>query len=215
MLTMQRKRRIAPRGLRAAAALCALAMLAPIAARAQSGAYSLPTEKHAREFAITTGFATDLPGGAKGGNYWTAQIRFGRTLLSPRVLRGALEVATELEPVKIFRQQGFIYGLESTPLLQWNISTGGRLTPFINAGSGVLLTSAKFPRQRSTPENSIPTTTHLNFTPQGGVGAYWFSSSTRAWVMGVRFHHTSSAGLTRYNPGHNALYIHAGIAWWR
>lgn len=175
-------------------------------ARAQSDTYSLPAEKHARELALTTGFATDLPGGTRGGNYWTAQIRMGRTLLAPRALHGALEAAIELEPAMVLHQHGFIYGAGFTPfLMQWNIATGTRVTPFLNAGGGILLTSEKFPQE----------TSHFNFTPQGGVGAYIFTSSTRAWVLGVRFHHISNAGLTRHNPGHNALYVHGGISWWR
>lgn len=180
-------------------------LLAVRGARAQEGVYSLPTEKHARELAITSGFATDLPGGAKGGNYWTAQLRLGRVLIAPRALRGALEVAMELEPAILLHQNGFIYGAGQAMLLQWNVATAGKVKPFLNAGSGVLLTSAKFPRG----------TSHFNFTPQGGIGVYVFTSSTRAWVAGVRYHHTSNAGLARFNPGHNALYFHAGISWWR
>jgi hypothetical protein len=173
---------------------------------AQESAYSLPTEKHSRELALTTGFAVDLPGGSRGGDYWTAQLRMGRTLFAPRALRGALEAAFEVEPAMILRQDGFLYGVGLTPLLlQWNVNTGSRLAPFVNAGAGLLLTSAKFPRD----------TTHVNFTPQGGVGAYWFSSSTRAWVVGLGFHHTSNSGLASSNPGHNALYLHAGLSWWR
>ena len=168
--------------------------------------YPLPAEKHSRELAITTGFATDLPGGTKGGNYWTAQLRMGRTLLAPRALHGALEAAIEVEPAMILHQDGFIYGAGFTPvLLQWNVATRGRVTPFINAGAGVLVTSEKFPRG----------TSHFNFTPQGGIGVYAFTSATRAWVLGVRYHHISNSGLTKYNPGHNALYVHAGLSWWR
>ena len=183
------------------AALLTATLAAASAAHAQSDAYSLPVEKHSRELAITTGFATDLPGGTKGGNYWTAQLRMGRTLLAPRALHGALEAAIEIEPAMILHQDGFIYGAGFTPvLLQWNVATHGKVKPFINAGAGMLITNAKFPRG----------TSHFNFTPQGGIGVYAFTSSTRALVLGVRFHHISNSGLTRYNPGHNALYLHAG-----
>ena len=112
-------------------------------AAAQETSYSLPTEKHARELAITTGIATDLPGGARGGNYWTAQLRLGRTLLAPPGLHGALEAAMELEPTMVLHQDGFLYGAGLTPvLLQWNVATGSRIRPFVNAGAGILLTSA-------------------------------------------------------------------------
>ena len=189
--------------------LVGLLMAVASAARAQSGAFSLPLEKHAHEFAITSGAAMDLPGGTRGGEYLSIQIRMGRVLLNSvgtRPFRGSLETAMEFEPVFLIRQQGAIYGVGAAPtMLQWNFESGGKVVPYINVASGMLLTSEKFPRGAS----------HFNFTPQGGFGAYWFRSSRRAWIFGLRYHHISNAGMTKYNPGHNALYFHSGMSWWK
>lgn len=168
-----------------------------------------PAEQRAREIAVTTGGAMDLPGGAAGGEYWATQLRFGRVMFAPvgpGFLRGTLEAAMEVEPAVLIRQRETILGIGVTPsLLQWNFAAPDRVIPFIQVGSGMLLTTAKFPRG----------TSHFNFTPQGGIGVYWFRSPRRAWILGLRYHHTSNAGFTKFNPGHNALYFYAGLSWWR
>jgi lipid A 3-O-deacylase len=219
-----------------------------------------PAESHATEWALTTGGAADLPGGARGGQFWAMQLRWGKVLTAahgPGALRGTLEYAFELVPAMILRQTctatstltftsltDFLTGASTTTTLlphgctvsqfavsadpgpaslainkpttlygggltpffwQYNFTSSARVVPYFNLGAGMLFTSQNFPAGTSS----------FNFTPQGGIGAYWFQKPHRAVSFGVRYHHISNAGITKPNPGHNALYFYGGLSWWR
>ena len=74
---------------------------------AQSSASPSPAERHATEWAFTTGGAMDLPGGAQGGEFWALQLRWGKVLTAPHgpgPLRGTLEYAFEVVPAMVLRQ---------------------------------------------------------------------------------------------------------------
>jgi hypothetical protein len=159
----------------------------------------------------------DAPGGAIGGEFWTAQLRWGKVLTTPHgpgPLRGTFEYAFEIVPAMVLRQARWhpsqssdtIFGGGLTPLLlQWNFTSAQQLVPFFHVAGGALWTTRDFPVIGSS----------FNFTPQGGIGAYWFVAPRRAVAFGVRFHHISNAGITDPNPGHNALYFYGGVSWWR
>ena len=99
-----------------------------------------------------------------------------------------------------------IYGGGITPFYwQYNFTSHPRLVPYINLGGGMLFTTQDFPAGTSS----------FNFTPQAGLGAYWFTRPDRAVNIGLRYHHISNAGISKPNPGHNALYFYAGLSWWR
>lgn len=168
-----------------------------------------PTERHSTEWAAMSGGAADLPGGARGGSFWAAQLRWGHVLTSPYgpgPLRGTLEYAFEAVPAMVLRESGSIFGAGFNPLmLQYNFATERRFVPFIQVGGGTLWTTRDFP----------PGTSSFNFTPQGGIGAYWLRADRTALVFGARFHHISNAGISQPNPGHNALYLYGGFSWWR
>jgi hypothetical protein len=182
----------------------------PLRCAAQSS-----VEAGSSEWAVTSGGAVDLPGGARGGDFWAVQLRWGRVLTRPRgphLLRGTLEYAVELVPAMILHQEGAVFGGGVNPLmLQYNFAGTGNVHPFIQMGGGMLWTTRDFPAGTSS----------FNFTPQGGIGAVWMRSrsATRTVltgvVLGVRFHHTSNAGISKPNPGHNALYVYGGLSWWR
>jgi len=168
-----------------------------------------PVQRHSTEWAVMSGGAVDLPGGARGGSFWAMQLRWGRVLTNPHgpgLLRGTLEYAFEIVPAMVLRQSGTVFGGGFNPLvLQYNFSAKQRVVPFIQLGGGMLFTTRDFPAGTSS----------FNFTPQGGIGAYWVRSERTAMVLGVRFHHISNAGISKPNPGHNALYVYGGLSWWR
>ena len=235
------------------ATVCALCLALPMAAQS-------PAESHATEWAFTSGGAADLPGGARGGDFWAMQFRWGKVLSAPHgpgALRGSFEYVFELVPAMVMRQtctvtstvtlsgiSASLNGQSSSPphgcavtsvvldttstqpssfsINDASILYGGgfnpffwqynfvhdsqqRFVPYIQAGAGMLFTTEKFPAG----------TSQFNFTPQGGFGAYWFSSEHRAASFGVRYHHISNAGITKPNPGHNSLYFYAGLSWWK
>ena len=168
-----------------------------------------PAQRRSTEWTVMSGVATYLPGGARSGSFWTAQLRWGRVLTGPHgpgALHGTLEYAFEIVPAMILSQSGTLFGGGFNPLvLQYNFTAKRRFVPFIQLGGGLLFATREFPAGTSS----------FNSTPQGGIGAYWVRSERTAMVFGVRYHHTSNAGITNPNPGHNALYIYGGLSWWR
>lgn len=178
-----------------------------------------PAEKGSTEWAWTTGGGARIAGGAREGNFWTMQLRWGRVLTEPRgpgVLRGTLEYAFEVVPALVMVQSETgvsrtvfsrtIFGGGFNPLLlQYNFTRGRRFVPFLQAGGGMLFSTDDIPAG----------TAQFNFTPQGGVGVYWLRGARPSFVFGVRYHHISNAGRVQPNPGHNALYFYGGMSWWR
>ena len=168
-----------------------------------------PIRKGATEWSAITGAGVGIAGGASNANFWAMHLRWGRVLTTnhgPGLLRGNLEYAVEILPAFVMGQSTNVFGGGVTPLLlQYNFSGGSRFVPFIQAGAGMLFITRKVPED----------TSQFNFTPQGGVGVYWFRRPRSAAVFGVRYHHISNASTAERNPGHNALYIYTGISWWR
>jgi lipid A 3-O-deacylase len=168
-----------------------------------------PDQKGVTEWGWNSGGAAGIAGGASKSSFWTLNLRWGRVLTSPHVpgpLRGSLEYAVEVAPAFVVRQSSTVFGGGVTPLvLQYNFVHSRRVVPFIQIAAGTLFTA------QQVPEN----TSQVNFTPQGGIGFYWFQRQRSALTLGVRYHHISNAGLTKPNPGHNGLYIYAGMSWWR
>ena len=222
--------------------LLGIALLALLLRGATPAAAQSPAQAHSTEWAITTGWAADLPGGAKGGEFWAMQLRWGKVLTAPHgpgALRGTLEYAFEIVPAMVLRKTsigiaggglttptpgdpfgvtttasrisdggGVTYGGGFNPFFwQYNFTSAPQqhLVPYLQLGAGMLFTSREFPAGTSS----------FNFTPQGGIGAYWFAKPDRAISFGVRYHHISNAGITKPNPGHNALYFYGGLSWWR
>lgn len=178
-------------------------------AEAQSAAAPQAARKRATELAVFSGGAMDLPGGARGGQFWAMQLRWGKILTAPHgpgALRGTLQFVLEAVPAMVLSQDGSIYGAGINPFFwQYNFTSHPRLVPSLQFGGGVLLTTRPFPADTSS----------FNFTPQAGFGAYWFARPDRALSFGVRYHHISNAGIRKPNPGHNALYLYGGLSWWR
>jgi hypothetical protein len=200
MTSMQSSRRLVPTLL--------LALLV-CGTRAAPAVAQGPGQRHSTEWAGITGGATDLSGGARGGSFWAVQLRWGKVLTAPHgpgPLRGTLEYAFEIVPAMLLRQDGAVYGGGFNPFFwQYNFTSHRRVIPYLQVGGGTLWTSRDFPAGTSS----------FNFTPQGGIGAYWVRTERSAVAFGVRYDHISNAGITKPNPGHNALYFYGGFSWWR
>jgi lipid A 3-O-deacylase len=155
------------------------------------------------------GGGPSIAGGVGDRAFLLAGGRWGWQLTGPRgggASRGHLQYAVEAIPLYFQLQRRASYGLALTPILLRYHFTGGRaVVPFVEGGAGMLLT-----RDR-VPEN----TSRFNFTPQAGVGVQYAPGRGPGFVFGVRYHHTSNAGISNPNPGINALLLHAGVSWWR
>lgn len=163
----------------------------------------------ATEWGWLSGAGVGIAGGVREGNFGALHLRWARVLTSdhgPAFLRGNLQYALEVVPAMVLFQSTTVFGGGFTPLLlQYNFTRSRRMVPFIQAGAGMLFTTEPVPAA----------TSRFNFTPQGGLGIYWFRWPRAALVWGVRYHHISNAGMAQQNPGRNSLFFHAGISWWR
>lgn len=172
-----------------------------------------PARPGSTEWAFMTGGGVHIAGGVHNeGDFWAMQLRWGRILTAPRgpgPLHGSLEYAFEVVPALVMAQSSTVYGGGFNPvLLQYNFtgnSPGRRFVPFLQLGGGMLFSTDDIPAG----------TAQFNFTPQGGLGAYWLRDTGPSLVFGFRYHHISNAGRIRPNPGHNAIYFYAGLSWWR
>lgn len=117
---------------------------------------------------------------------------------------------------------GTFTGASVTPIiLRWNFARGGRLVPWAQAAGGVLWTNHKYPAYGSTAANVTINGPNgdasvWNFTPQGGVGAHYFTRANRSVDFGANGIHISSASLGDRNPGVNAsVQFSVGYTWWK
>ena len=162
-----------------------------------------------QEWGVFSGGGPSISGGVQDRGFWLAGLRWGRRLtgeLGDSWARGHVQYAVEAIPLYFQFQSETVYGAGVTPfLLRYHFTASDRLVPFVEAGAGMLLTTDQVPED----------TSRFNFTPQAGVGMQVASSGNSGWVLGLRYHHTSNAGIARRNPGINAIMFHAGFSWWR
>jgi hypothetical protein len=120
--------------------------------------------------------------------------------LTPRV-----QYAFEVIPIFVIFQKDAVYGADVTPfLLKWNFKgTSRKVYPYVLGGAGALLSGSDVPEG----------TSHLNFTPQGGVGLQFSGQNKHAIAFELRFVHISNGGFKKPNPGINSLQFHIGYSW--
>ncbi len=163
----------------------------------------------AKELGLFSGGGPAITGGLRDRGFWLAGARFGYQLTADHgggALRGHLQYGVEAIPFYLQFQSSTVYGAGLTPfLLRYHFTANPRVVPLIELGAGILGT------RDAVPEG----TSRFNFTPQAGVGVQVMTSSGRGVVFGVRYHHTSNAGIARHNPGINAIMLHVGFSVWK
>ena len=117
---------------------------------------------------------------------------------------------------------GTYRGVSLTPMImRWNFVTRSpRFQPWFQAAGGLIYTTRKFPpNYLADPALGIYTaggTCVWNFTPQGGIGARYFTRPKRSIDLGINAVHISSASLGDRNPGVNAsVQFQLGYTWWK
>lgn len=160
------------------------------------------------ELGLFSGGGPAIVGGLRDRGFWLAGARWGRQItpdLGASWARGHLQYAMEFIPLYLQLQSKTVYGAGFTPfLLRYHFTGGHTVAPFVEAGAGILVTRDQVPEGSS----------RFNFTPQGGVGLQFLPKARFGWNVGVRYHHTSNAGIARFNPGINAIMVHAGVSFW-
>jgi hypothetical protein len=115
---------------------------------------------------------------------------------------------------------GTFRGVSLTPvILRWNFLTPWRrVQPWFQGAGGLIYTTHKFPPNiQSNPSQGIDGGTCVfNFSPQGGIGAHFFTAEKRSIDIGINAVHISSASLGDRNPGVNAsVQIQVGYTFWK
>lgn len=189
----------------ATAAAAVISLLATFAPRARAQA---AWQQGAIEMGVLSAGGTAIVGGLRDRGVTFTALRWGRQMtgeLGRSPLRGNLQYSVETIPLYLQFQSKVVYGAGLTPfLLRYNFTKPRSWSPYVEIGAGILGTTQKVPED----------TSRFNFTPQGGVGVQFIMSGKRSFTAGVRYHHTSNAGLARSNPGINAILFHTGVSWW-
>lgn len=116
-----------------------------------------------------------------------------------------MEYAAEAIPAFLILQDTDAYAAEMTPfLLRWSFAGNHKVSPDIELGAGMLVSSADVP----------PGTSKFNFTPQSSVGLSIWTRSHQAFRFGLKYIHISNAGLGRHNPGFNTLNVIVSYHWY-
>jgi len=159
-------------------------------------------------------------------------------VLHAGILSGQFELAGNIMPLwqaytPAPHEQTFVYkgvtytepigggtytGVSITPvILRWNFLTRSKhIQPWFQGAGGLVYTTHKFPPDVLVPHGTPGGTSVWNFSPQGGIGAHWFTGPKRSIDLGVNGVHISSASLGDRNPGVNAsLQVQVGYTWWK
>lgn len=189
--------------------LCVVCLSVAVFAACREASAQNRWRRGATEWGVLSGGGPAITGGVRDRGFWFLAGRWGRQLTSDRGdswARGHLQYAVEAMPLYLHFQSDTVYGAGLTPfLLRYNFTRGRVVVPFLEAGAGILATTEQVPEG----------TSRFNFTPQAGVGLQYVPAARFGWTLGVRYHHTSNAGIARRNPGINAVVIHTGLSWWR
>jgi hypothetical protein len=190
--------------------LVTLLSLGTPAARAQSTTTPVSGDRgpeRGREWEIWTGAGGDPIGTPKvtlGNSLWTVGVRYGWVLTDPHgpgLLRGRFEYAVDALPVLVaFQPGGKAYGVGFNPwIMKWNFVTRRRVSPYIELGGGLVITTRQVPLGAGT----------FNFTPSGAIGVSLLRGKYH-WSIDFRYFHVSNAQITPFNPGTDTFGLRVG-----
>jgi hypothetical protein len=181
------------------------------AALAQSTAAPDPVDQgpeRGHEWEIWTGAGGDPIGTPKitlGNSLWTVGARYGWILTDahgPGLLRGRFEYAVDAVPVLVvFQPGGKVYGVGFNPwVMKWNFETRRRVSPYIEVGGGLVVTTRQVPLGANT----------FNFMPSGAIGVNLLRGKYH-WSIDFRYLHISDAQITAFNPGTDTFGFRIGF----
>ena len=143
--------------------------------------------RHAHDLALGDVSCSHMLGPVMGGNSW---------------YRGNWEGRAELFAGAQFSPSNdWFIGL--TPHLRYDLATGTRWIPFVDAGAGITVMGIDQPDLSSVFE----------FNLQAGTGVHWFVRDKLAVTVEARYFHISDAGMRRPNFGLNGVTGMIGLTW--
>jgi lipid A 3-O-deacylase len=155
---------------------------------------------------LGVGYATHELGGKTAHDLVLARLYYGWMLGNvaggDHWYRGNWEVLEEIFGGLQFRPDSR-YVLVETTLFRYNLATGSRWVPFLDAGLGAAATDIGRPDLGSIFE----------FNEQVGPGVNYFWRQNCALTFQYRFLHISNAGIRRPNEGVNENMLCAGVSW--
>ena len=144
-------------------------------------------------------------------------LRYGRVLLVRDSL--TLSYIGDLVPIEIQRgnvtrefdpftptARATVFGTGLAPLGLKASFGHARLKPFVSAAGGVLVFGQRVP---------LLAATKLTFTGDIDVGADLWTRASRAFTLGLKFHHISNAGTGDVNRGLNLFVLYGGLSFFR
>lgn len=155
--------------------------------------------------AVGVGLGHSILGSSSGHDFALSKFHMGRPLTevvgTNHWYRGAVEFLGEVTVGAQFNPRT-AYLVAFTPVVRYELATGTRLTPFVDAGAGIGATDIGSPDLSST----------FQFNLQAGWGLRWRWSRRTAVTLQYRFLHVSNAGLRRPNLGVNSSVLYVGIS---
>jgi len=114
--------------------------------------------------------------------------------------RGNFEVRLEgFGGIQVAPDHSWLVGI--TPHMRYNLATGSRWTPFVDAGAGFTLTDIGAPDVGNLFE----------FNLQGTIGVHYHWRDDLALTFETRYMHLSNAGISKDNYGVNVLVAVFGV----
>ena len=144
-------------------------------------------------------------------------LRYGRVLFAKDSL--SLTYIADLVPIEIQRgnvtresdpltptARATVFGTGLAPLGLKASFGRARVKPFVSAAGGFLVFGRRVP---------LPAATKLTFTGDIDLGADLWTRSSRAFTLGLKFHHISNAGTGDVNRGLNLFVLYGGMSFFR
>ncbi len=137
-------------------------------------------------------------------------VRLGKVLTEGHLSgwrRGELEILGEAMPVyELFTPSRETYGANFKPaILRWDFVRNGRLIPYANLASGILLT---------TPSEAGAESMHVTFAPSAGGGVHWFRQG-RSIDFGWDLTHIPNAAFGVPKAGGFSFVFSIGYSWFK
>ena len=165
----------------------------------------------------TTAFGGLTRPEAEGRRSTVLGLRYGRVLFAKDSL--SLSYIADLVPIEIQRgnvtresdsltptARATVYGTGLAPFGLKASFGRARLKPFVSAAGGFLVFGRRVP---------LPAATKLTFTGDIDVGADLWTRASRAFTLGLKFHHISNAGTGDVNRGLNLFVLYGGMSFFR
>jgi len=151
------------------------------------------------------GIGLGTRGGERSHDIVLGTVRYGfvigEMLAEGEFYGGNFEVGAEVFGGTQFRSD-WAYIVGGVPMVRYNVATGTRWVPFLEAGFGVTNTDIK--------GEDLSTT--LQFKSEAGVGTHYFLSRNKALTVQYHFFHLSNGGVEQPNGGVNINLFSLGVS---